>query len=227
MVLYPFFGGVKGISVVKAVSFSSLGVSFQAEASAPGSFNIVDRGNDFLGHDDSHSLEDHGHHSHDDHEHGDHEHGDHEHEGDHEDHGEHEDHEDLEHEHDEQEGGDHYEEEMEAHADEVEVEAAHAEELKASAPGAGRDRVNKLRETDGKPTEGMAPVISKVVKSVAAASLMVSAASRLVEERSKELGLAPWSAAAAACLGTKPLRGPPREGRRKQEPAPRHADFVL
>jgi len=48
--------------------------------------------------------------------------------------------------------------------------------------------------------EGMTPAgLSKVVKSVAAASIIASAASRLVEDRARELGLAPWDALAAAC----------------------------
>lgn len=231
MVLYPLVGGVKGISILKAVSFSSLAIGL---SEASGSHDAFDDG-DFIGHSDSHGLEEHDHsgHHHGDHE--DHGHGDHEEHDDHDDHGEHEDHEDLdhEHEHDEahEEGEQHYEEEMEAHTEEADVEV--------SVPGlAGRERLHKMKQEEEKPAEGMAASMSKVVKSVAAASLMVSAASRLVEERSRDLGLSPWGALAAACVGVqprcgakpRPLRKVELAGKSKKEhisAGMRHADFVL
>jgi len=253
----PFVGGMKGMSILKAVSFSSLAVSFHAD------FGGADDAGDFLGHAEPESLQEHSHGGHEDHTHGEHhdEHGDHEdhaahgehddHE-DHEDHaahGEHDDHEDLEGEaQGEHDDGEHFEDEMEAHADEMEGA------LEVAAPGlAGRERLGKMKvategsngAAPGKPTEGVAPAVNKVAKSVAAASIMVSAASRLVEERTKELGLPPWAAFSASCFGSKPpMAMPPRPPRRKVEvagrrqkdnilaperlPTPsRHIDFAL
>jgi len=180
------------------------------------------------GHDDG------GHEGHDHGDHDDHEHGDHGDDDDHAAHGDHEDHEDLDHEHDDVDDHEHgedgelHEEEMEAHADEMEVEVgqglAHRD----------RFRPKETKQTDvkaeGPAKEGMDSVVSKVVKSVAVASIMVSAASRLVEERTQELGLAPWGALAAACVSPPPRghRPPHPQERKEHVPAPiRHAGFAF
>mmetsp|Transcript_110824 Transcript_110824/g.203200 ORF Transcript_110824/g.203200 Transcript_110824/m.203200 type:complete len:243 (+) Transcript_110824:35-763(+) len=213
--LGPLVGFLKGGSALKAVSVSAAFFGTGAAHDFQDTHDAFDDG-DFIGHGDPNSLEDHGSHG----GHGDH--GDH---GDHEDHAEHEDHEHGDHE--EHEHGEEHEENAEDHTEDpeehgaegeehenLEDEAAHeagAEEMEVAH--AGRSDAHAGRgdlETQKTENEGLGAAFSRIMKGVAATSVMVSAASRLVEARSREFGLAPWGAMAAACISPPPKMKRPR-----------------
>lgn len=222
--LGPLVGFLKGGSALKVVGVSA---AFLGTGASHDAYDAFDDG-DFIGHGDPNSLEDHG--SHGGHDHGDH--GDHTEHGDHEDHAEHEDHEHGDHE--EHEHGEEHEENAEDHTEDpeehgvegdehenLEDEAAHeagAEEMEV-AHGLARPGQTGL-ENQKTENEGLGAAFSRVMKGVAATSVMVSAASRLVEARSREFGLSPWGDMAAACISPPPKMKKPRvRARRDREEA--------
>mmetsp|Transcript_36173 Transcript_36173/g.99698 ORF Transcript_36173/g.99698 Transcript_36173/m.99698 type:complete len:273 (-) Transcript_36173:55-873(-) len=160
---------------------------------------------------------------HEDHEHGEHDEHDEEHveheeqheehdeeAGEHDEHGEeHDDHEAYE-DHNEHGGEEHEELEAggeETAAEEVETQVSHGLVRPGRDDMKDKDTADEAAtDTDGKGVT--AQVVGRVLKVTAAASVVLSAASRLIESRCKDLGLAPWGALAAACITPCP---PPAE----------------
>eukprot|EP00928_Gymnodinium_smaydae_P087715 TRINITY_DN71947_c0_g1_i1.p1 TRINITY_DN71947_c0_g1~~TRINITY_DN71947_c0_g1_i1.p1 ORF type:complete len:279 (-),score=78.21 TRINITY_DN71947_c0_g1_i1:211-1047(-) len=172
-------------------------------------------------HEDHGDIEDHEHGDHDHGDHEEHEHGEHEEHDDHEDHGDHDDHEEHgEHEEHEEDYEDHNEhgeehEELEDAAEEVEtnVEVGNSAILRVDREQDGDKVAARGADVDedaGEERGVLWHITSRVTKVTMAAALMVSAASRLVEARSKDLGLAPLGDLASSCVD------PHGRGRRKE-----------
>mmetsp|Transcript_88380 Transcript_88380/g.189810 ORF Transcript_88380/g.189810 Transcript_88380/m.189810 type:complete len:228 (-) Transcript_88380:30-713(-) len=205
MVAAAFFGSLAGAALKGSAALKVVGASAAAVSAAShfGDAHADAGTDDFFDHGASHGAnhhddihEDHAEH-HEDHE--DHDHGDHDH-GDH---------------NDENEGGDELDEADEvAHAAE-EVEVAHG------IVGAGR----VVGKADEKVEGGVGYIMGRVAKATAAVSVALSAASRVIEARVRDLGAEPWGALAAACISPNDMgqrtwesEAPPQRGKSDAKP---------
>eukprot|EP00927_Polykrikos_kofoidii_P037186 TRINITY_DN31361_c0_g1_i1.p2 TRINITY_DN31361_c0_g1~~TRINITY_DN31361_c0_g1_i1.p2 ORF type:complete len:239 (+),score=52.75 TRINITY_DN31361_c0_g1_i1:266-982(+) len=161
-------------------------------------------------HDSGHAedVADHNHGAHVD-EHGDHpDHAEHDELGEHAEHHEHEDHAEHEenHVHDEDHEREHGEEEMEG-AEEAAAEEAELATGYQQIDASGASRQVENREPNSRDTGVASAIASRIAKVTATAAFVLSAASRIIEARSKDLGLTPYATIAMHCMGVDHICG--------------------